>query len=642
MKEKQKTEYFFQGDFLFRIGWVSYQKAHEPLAVHDHGKCIEFVFMLKGCQHYLVEGKEYKVQGGEVFITYPGEIHGTGEKLEEKAIFYYLIVDLECVWKEQYGCIKEEKELYLKLLESGKRIQALKKEYAESCSRLMNLCQGNDNFKKTKIRNQLSELLLRLGEGGKEEKRIPKENKMDIILDYIQKHIKEELEIEDLIKLFCGTPPRFWTCFYNSTGVSPREYITREKVQNCKKELQKTEKSITEIAFEYGFSSSQYFATVFRKYCGTTPSYFRNHYKQKDKEQKRGYDMTKRENFFCAMSHKEPEQIPFFLRLCEELEREFVEKYGINDYRLYFGSSIIPVKLNPTRKIYDYSKYFKGVHCDSFNEWGVGFRAGSSGYHFRQLISPMRFFETPDEVWEFPIPDILEDYRWEGIEKKISELKAQDKITMNTSGCNIDIFEPAWYLRGLENLLEDMLINEEMAEACLERMCQIKCKMAKRCAEVGFDVVVFGDDVATQRGMMMSVSLWRKWLKPRLAKAIEGARNVNPKVLCYYHSDGDITAIIDDLIEIGVDILNPIQPECMEPRILKEQYGDKINFWGTIGTQTTMPFGTAQQVKEKVWEMAETVGKDGGLVLAPTHVLEPEVPWENIEAFVSACKSKNR
>ena len=351
--------------------------------------------------------------------------------------------------------------------------------------------------------------------------------------------------------------------------------------------------------------------------------------------------MTNRENFFAAMSHQEPERIPFSLKLCEELEREFEQKYHTKDYLSYYECPIVPVKINPTKRLQDFSPYFQGMGYDYYNEWGVGFRIGSSSYHFRQFVSPMQSFETPKQVWEFPLPDILEDYRWEGVKERIEQLKKEDKITMNTSGCHIDIFEPAWYLRGMENLLADMLTDEEMAEACLERMCQIKCQMAKRCAEVGFDVIVFGDDVATQRGMMMSRELWRKWLKPRLSRVIQSAREVNPKVLCYYHSDGDVREIIEDLIEIGVDILNPVQPECMDPIAVKEQYGLQVSFWGTIGTQTTMPFGTPEEVRNKTLEMKEKVGKGGGLVLAPTHLLEPEVPWENIEAFVRACKERS-
>jgi hypothetical protein len=119
---------------------------------------------------------------------------------------------------------------------------------------------------------------------------------------------------------------------------------------------------------------------------------------------------------------------------------------------------------------------------------------------------------------------------------------------------------------------------------------------------------------------------------------LEALRAVNPDVLAFYHSDGVIYDIIPELIEIGVDVLNPIQPECVDPVLLKQQYGDKLSFWGTIGTQTTMPFGTPEEVRETVRHMIETVGKGGGLVIAPTHLLEPEVPWENIEALVKAVR----
>ena len=92
-------------------------------------------------------------------------------------------------------------------------------------------------------------------------------------------------------------------------------------------------------------------------------------------------------------------------------------------------------------------------------------------------------------------------------------------------------------------------------------------------------------------------------------------------------------------IGIGMYILNPVQPECVDPARLKAEYGDRLSFWGCMGTQTVMPFGTADDVRRTVRELADTVGKGGGLVLAPTHMLEPEVPWENVEAFVSECRA---
>ena len=137
---------------------------------------------------------------------------------------------------------------------------------------------------------------------------------------------------------------------------------------------------------------------------------------------------------------------------------------------------------------------------------------------------------------------------------------------------------------------------------------------------------------------MMSCELWRKWLKPDMRNAIAAAKEINPQVLAYYHSDGVISDIIEDLIEIGVDILNPVQPECIDPVEVKRLYGDRLSFWGTIGTQTTMPFGTPEEIEGKVKEMIEVVGRGGGLCIAPTHMLEPEVPYENLEAFVGAVR----
>jgi len=149
-------------------------------------------------------------------------------------------------------------------------------------------------------------------------------------------------------------------------------------------------------------------------------------------------------------------------------------------------------------------------------------------------------------------------------------------------------------------------------------------------------VLRLGDDIGMQSGMIMSADTWRHWLKPRLAQIIRAAKEVKPDIHIFYHSDGDCRAVIRDLIEIGVTVLNPVQPECMDPAEIKAAFGDQLAFWGTIGTQTTMPFGTPEQVRATVRERIMTVGKGGGLLIAPTHILEPEVPWDNIIAFVEA------
>ena len=131
-------------------------------------------------------------------------------------------------------------------------------------------------------------------------------------------------------------------------------------------------------------------------------------------------------------------------------------------------------------------------------------------------------------------------------------------------------------------------------------------------------------------------------MKPRWAKVFAAARAIKPDIQIWYHSDGNIMDIIPELIEIGVTILNPVQPECLDPREVKRRFGSRVVIDGTIGTQTTMPFGTPAEVRRKVRESVETLGGDGGLILSPTHVLEPEVPTANVQAFVDAAKEFGR
>jgi uroporphyrinogen decarboxylase len=149
---------------------------------------------------------------------------------------------------------------------------------------------------------------------------------------------------------------------------------------------------------------------------------------------------------------------------------------------------------------------------------------------------------------------------------------------------------------------------------------------------------MLGDDVSTQLAMMISPAIWKQYLKPRMAHIIAAARKAKPDMLIFYHGDGNLTDIVPDLIEIGVDVLNPVQPECVNAFALKKQYGDKLSFWGTIGTQTTMPFSSPAEIERIVKTNIEVMGRGGGFLVAPTHTLEPDVPWENIEAFVNAAR----
>jgi uroporphyrinogen-III decarboxylase len=129
--------------------------------------------------------------------------------------------------------------------------------------------------------------------------------------------------------------------------------------------------------------------------------------------------------------------------------------------------------------------------------------------------------------------------------------------------------------------------------------------------------------------------MWRKYFKPRMAAFISELKAINPKVKVAYHTDGNVEPIIPELIEIGLDVLNPIQPASMDPAQIKKNYGKQLSFWGTIDEQRTLPFGSPQDVADEVRLRLSEVGYDGGLVLSPTHHVQLDTPLENFWAMVN-------
>jgi uroporphyrinogen decarboxylase len=350
--------------------------------------------------------------------------------------------------------------------------------------------------------------------------------------------------------------------------------------------------------------------------------------------------MTSRENVIRSIKREKSQSIPFDIVLCPSHLKTFKSKTGTEDYRSHYGIPFRYVELEPTTTVRDFAPYYHNLPDNakplSWNpEWGVYTIPGTIA-HFEEMLHPMKHFQTVDEILAYPFPDYNEPYRWQGMNEKVANLRQSDLISI--AFMQMTIFEVAWYLRGMEDLLMDIMDGSEFAEVLLNKITDIRIDMAEKFARCGVDIIMLGDDVSTQLNMMMAPDLWREIFKPRLAKIIAVIKNTNPETLIFYHGDGNLQTIIPDLIEIGVEILNPVQPECMDPIEIKKQYGDKLSFWGTIGTQTVLPFGTPSEVEIKVKEMIETVGAGGGLVLAPTHVIEPDVPWENIEAFVGAVK----
>ena len=291
----------------------------------------------------------------------------------------------------------------------------------------------------------------------------------------------------------------------------------------------------------------------------------------------------------------------------------------------------------------EYLRYYPGGLRPGTNitGWGVAHEPGSSeaSRHFTRMRHPLAGDITMDDLRAYPFPKLVPD-DGEDRARQVAQVKARGLAAYGQMSCTV--WETAWYMRGMEDLLVDMAEGDEKAAFILDAVTENSIAQAAAFAKADVDVIHLGDDIGMQRAPMMGLAMYREWLKPRLAKVLRAAKEIKPELLISYHSCGYVEPFIEDLIEVGVDILNPVQPECMPFAEIHAQYGDRLSFNGTLGTQSTMPFGTPEDVRRVVHENLDIAGARGGLFVCPTHVVEPEVPWENIMAYFEACEEYRR
>jgi uroporphyrinogen decarboxylase len=350
------------------------------------------------------------------------------------------------------------------------------------------------------------------------------------------------------------------------------------------------------------------------------------------------YEMEPRERILCAMRRQVPDRVPREAVFTLPVEEEFRLRTYMSDYETYFGMDRRWLTFRRPQPATDFSPYLKGVRIPErafTDEWG-NLMVKGPGYRTTDYVYPMRNLKTPADVAEYPFPDFRRDECHTHLDAEVKSL--HDRGLAATGDLWGTFFEKSWHIRGMDNLFYDFADNPDFANALLDKMLDLRIFMATRYAEAGVDILATGDDLGIQHTLLMSVPMWRKWFKPRLAKVWAAARRVKPDIIISYHSDGFIEPFIPELIEIGLDVLNPVQPECMDPAEIKRKFGDRLAFFGTVGTQTTLPFGSPDEVRRVVRERIETVGKGGGLVLAPSHFIEPDVPWENVLAFFEAAE----
>ena len=278
---------------------------------------------------------------------------------------------------------------------------------------------------------------------------------------------------------------------------------------------------------------------------------------------------------------------------------------------------------------------------DYTDEWGIGWKST----HYNTKFGIGRY----TEIAQHPLADDAAIDSYQPPDPNRHELYTDTQLLLDNFkeeywivGVTVcTIFETACALRGFEKMLMDLALNPDLAEFILDIPYGYHLTAAKKLVRMGVDMIWIGDDVGAQNTMLISPQQWRKIFKPKMANFIQTLKNIKPGLKVAYHSDGNIHPIIGDLIEIGLDILNPVQPASMNPARIKKEFGDKLSFWGTIDEQHTLPFGSPADVQKEVKQRIETVGKNGGFIISPAHHVQLDTPLENFWAMVKTATGKN-
>jgi len=264
------------------------------------------------------------------------------------------------------------------------------------------------------------------------------------------------------------------------------------------------------------------------------------------------------------------------------------------------------------------------------DEWGITWER--AGIYNSVVKHPLKDLNV-DEIENYKFPDPFKPERYTELSELLKTYGNEYFIGADISGT---LFEPAYHLRGMENLMIDMALENPEADIILDKIMDFSIKVAIECVKMGVDWIWLGDDLGSQQGMMMSPDTWRKYFKGRMAKIISEIRKVAPDMPIAYHSCGSMMPVIGDLIEVGVNVLNPIQESAaeMNQKEIKDKFGDKLTLMCGPDTQQFLITATSGEVRAKTAELVETLGKNGGYIFAVSHHIQPDTPLENIEAII--------
>ena len=376
--------------------------------------------------------------------------------------------------------------------------------------------------------------------------------------------------------------------------------------------------------------------------------------------------MTPRERVIVALNHEQPDRIPIDLGGFQT----GIHKRAYQDLIDYLDLEERPPILDPIQQLVIPSEeVLERFHVD-FRYVGADAPEGFDGSIKENVRDGQLWHDFKDEfgvVWSmpdeqglymdishhpladatiedldgYPFPDGGDPSRFAGVRKRALEIRENTPHALSSTICGVT-YEICWYMRGLERWFMDMLENPAFCEALIDRTAQFWADwLTGFLGEVGdlLDIVMIGDDLAGQYGPLFSPRFYRKVVRPRQQRVIDTIK-VHTRAKIWYHTCGDCSEYIPDLIDMGIDILNPVQISTagLDPRDLKEKYGNQLVFWGGgIDSQHVLPFATSEQVREEVKKNVEIFKPGGGYVFNNVHNIQPGVPPENIVAMCEAA-----
>jgi len=326
-----------------------------------------------------------------------------------------------------------------------------------------------------------------------------------------------------------------------------------------------------------------------------------------------------------ALAHKSTDIVPYNIELTSSELKKVADYLRIEEdsFAEYAGNHAEKISYNIG------GSYIKdGLFQDEFGV--VWDRSG----HDKDIgiIEEILLKEPNLAGFKFPVPDI------EQIRKVTEQAVDNGTNTFKFGKIGTTYFERAWSLRGMENLLMDFLSESGFVGQLLENILDYNLQIIDAAVSFEIDGFYFGDDYGQQTGLLMSPETWRRFIKPGLAKMFKKVKAVDKVVAL--HCCGNIEAILGELIDIGLDIYQTVQPEVYDLKKLKAEYGKDITFWGAISTQQTMPFVSPAELKDVVRKIIDIMNHNGGYIAAPTHRVPEDVPAENVAALIEVFKKQ--